>query len=94
MEWVLVLIVVVVVFFGGAKVIPQIAKSVGRARGEYERGKLEVERALAAERQSAVAPPSCEKCGAHRGEADVKCLKCGSARDRPALSASLAQTAR
>lgn len=82
-EWVLVLLVVVVLFFGGAKVIPQFAKNIGRAKGEYERGKLEVERELAAERATGPSPDGCVKCGRELKAEDAKCLNCGSVRARP-----------
>lgn len=88
MEWIIILIVVVLLFFGGAKKIPQFAQSIGRARGEYERGKLEVEKEIAAERVKAAQAPApatqppwtCAKCGAS-GAADVQfCPKCGTAK--------------
>lgn len=88
MEWVLVLVVVVVLFFGGAKVIPKFAKNIGRAKGEYERGKVEVERELAAERAKRSADDCCLKCGSRLTAQDVKCLRCGSLRERPAVPPS------
>lgn len=94
MEWVLVLVVVVVLFFGGAKVIPQFAKNIGRAKGEYERGKLEVERELAAERAKAPASDSCVKCGSKLTADDVKCLNCGSVRERPMAPSGVGVAAR
>lgn len=36
----------VVLLLFGAKKIPEFAKSIGRAKGEFERGKLEVEREI------------------------------------------------
>jgi sec-independent protein translocase protein TatA len=42
MDW-LILIVVILVLFGGAKKIPEFAKSLGRAMGEFKRGQMEVE---------------------------------------------------
>jgi len=44
-EW-LILIVVVVVLLFGAKKLPELARSIGRAKGEFERGKIEVEKEL------------------------------------------------
>jgi len=41
-EITLILVVVVVLIFGAGK-IPQLAKSIGRARGEFEKGKFESE---------------------------------------------------
>jgi sec-independent protein translocase protein TatA len=42
MDW-LILIVVVLLLFGGAKKIPEFAKSLGRAMGEFKKGQMEVE---------------------------------------------------
>lgn len=42
MDW-LILIIVILVLFGGAKKIPEFAKSLGRAMGEFKRGQMEVE---------------------------------------------------
>ncbi len=44
-EWIILLVVVVVLLFGARK-IPEIARSIGRARGELERGKRESEEEL------------------------------------------------
>lgn len=38
-EW-LIILVIVVIFFGAAK-IPQLARSLGRAKGEFEKGSRE-----------------------------------------------------
>ena len=89
MEWVLVLIVVVILFFGGAKKIPEFAQNLGRARGEYERGRMEVERQMAADR-SPVAPGApagrfCPRCGSPASTADAAfCGKCGASLPAPA----------
>lgn len=81
MEWVLVLLIVVVLFFGGAKKIPQFAQSLGRARGEYERGKIEVERELVGERARSHADTRgvCPNCSAALGPDNAFCPKCGRA---------------
>jgi sec-independent protein translocase protein TatA len=44
-EWVLIIIVIVIVFFG-VKKIPEIARSFGRAKTEYEKSKIEARREL------------------------------------------------
>ena len=44
-EWVLIIIIIVVVFFG-VKKIPEIARSFGRAKTEYEKSKIEARREL------------------------------------------------
>jgi len=44
-EWIILVIVVVVLIFG-AKKIPELAKTMGRAKGEFEKGKIEGEKEL------------------------------------------------
>jgi sec-independent protein translocase protein TatA len=44
-EWLWIILFVVVLLFG-AKKIPEIARAIGRARGEFERGKQEIEREI------------------------------------------------
>ncbi len=41
-EWLIVIVIVVVLIFGANK-IPDLAKSLGRASGEFQRGKVESE---------------------------------------------------
>jgi sec-independent protein translocase protein TatA len=99
MEWIIVGLVVVVLFFGGAKKIPDFAKSLGRARGEYERGRIEVEKQIAKERASLNAAPAtdappaagepepakrfCGKCGAEAAAEAGFCAKCGTTLETP-----------
>ena len=45
MEWIWIILFVVVLLFG-AKKIPEIAKALGRARGEFEKGKQEIDREI------------------------------------------------
>jgi TatA/E family protein of Tat protein translocase len=92
MEWLIVLIVVVLLFFGGAKKIPALAQSIGRARGEYDRGKMEVEKEIAAERAKPAAPPqswTCSKCGAPGSQDAAFCAKCGTAKPAAAPTAAM-----
>ena len=44
-EWIFVVVVVVVLLFG-AKKIPELAKTFGKAKGEYEKGKIEADKEL------------------------------------------------
>jgi len=44
-EWIILLIVAVIFIFG-AKKIPGIAKSLGLAKGQFEKGKIEGEKEL------------------------------------------------
>ena len=41
-EWIIILVAIIVLIFGARK-IPEVAKSLGRARGEFEKGKQEVD---------------------------------------------------
>ncbi len=50
LEWAIVLIAIVVVFAFGGKKLPELARSLGRAKGEFERGKRDIERELREER--------------------------------------------
>lgn len=51
MEWIIVIVVVVLLLFG-AKKIPELARSMGKARAEFSRGQQMVEKELReAERQ-------------------------------------------
>ena len=50
-EWIILIVVVVVLIFGAGK-IPQLAKSIGRARGEFEKGKFEGEEEVRKARES------------------------------------------
>ncbi|RNJ75254.1 MAG: translocase [Nitrosopumilus sp. H8] len=44
-EWIIVVVIAVVLIFG-AKKIPDLAKTFGKAKGEFEKGKLEGEKEL------------------------------------------------
>ena len=44
-EWVFIIIIAVVLIFG-AKKIPELAKTFGKAKGEFEKGKIEGEKEL------------------------------------------------
>jgi sec-independent protein translocase protein TatA len=44
-EWII-LIIIAVVFIFGAKKIPELAKTLGKAKGEFEKGKIEGEKEL------------------------------------------------
>ncbi len=44
-EWMWILVVVGVLIFG-AKKIPELAKTLGRAKGDYEKGRIESEEDL------------------------------------------------
>lgn len=44
-EWIVIIIIAVVLIFG-AKKIPELAKTFGKAKGEFEKGKIEGEKEL------------------------------------------------
>ncbi len=44
-EWIYIIIIAIVLIFG-AKKIPELAKTFGRAKGEYEKGKIEGDKEL------------------------------------------------
>ena len=44
-EWVWIIVIVVVLIFG-AKKIPELAKTLGKAKGDYEKGRIESEKDL------------------------------------------------
>lgn len=44
-EWIFIIIIAVIFIFG-AKKIPELAKTLGKAKGEYEKGKIEGEKEL------------------------------------------------
>src|SRR5256884_5167187 len=48
-EWVVILIIIAVLLLFGPSKLPELARGVGRALGEFRRGKMEVERQIADE---------------------------------------------
>ena len=44
-EWIFIIIAAVVLIFG-AKKIPELARTLGRSKGEFEKGKIEAEKEL------------------------------------------------
>jgi len=45
MEWVWIIVIVGVLIFG-AKKIPELARTLGKAKGDYEKGRIESEKDL------------------------------------------------
>jgi sec-independent protein translocase protein TatA len=43
MEWIIILVIIAVLFLFGPSKLPELARSTGRAMGEFRRGRLEVE---------------------------------------------------
>jgi sec-independent protein translocase protein TatA len=52
-EWVIIIVIIVVIFFG-AKKIPELARSMGRATTEFQKARIEAKRTLASETESTV----------------------------------------
>ncbi len=44
-DWII-LIVVALIVLGGAKKIPEMARAMGRAMGEFKKGRMEVEKEI------------------------------------------------
>ena len=58
-DWLIIAVVAAVLFYGSSK-IPQLAHSLGRAMGEFKKGRLEVERELKQEAAAASVSPNKE----------------------------------
>ena len=56
-DWLIIAVVVAILFYGSTK-IPQLAHSLGRAMGEFKKGRAEVDREMKAESATAPAPPT------------------------------------
>ncbi|HEV2317149.1 MAG TPA: twin-arginine translocase TatA/TatE family subunit [Thermoplasmata archaeon] len=54
-DWLIIAVVVAILFYGSSK-IPQLAHSLGRATGEFKKGRLEVEKEI--RRENATPAPS------------------------------------
>lgn len=52
-EWVIIIVIIVVIFFG-AKKIPELARSMGRATSEFQKARIEAKRTLATESEPSV----------------------------------------
>ncbi len=63
-DWLIIAVVAAVLFYGSSK-IPQLAHSLGRAMGEFKKGRLEVERELRQEAATASASSSTDSRATH-----------------------------
>lgn len=45
MEWIIIILIIVVIFFG-AKKIPELARSMGKATSEFQRARMEAKKTL------------------------------------------------
>lgn len=50
-EWVILLIIIAILLLFGPQKLPELAKSIGRALGEFQRGRMEVQREIRQEFQ-------------------------------------------
>jgi sec-independent protein translocase protein TatA len=48
-EWIILLIIIAVLLLFGPQKLPELARGVGRALGEFRRGKMEIEREISME---------------------------------------------
>ena len=48
-EWIIILIIIAVLLLFGPQKLPELARGIGRAMGEFRRGKMEVERQISSE---------------------------------------------
>ncbi len=56
-DWLIIAVVAGILFYGSTK-IPQLAHSLGRAMGEFKKGRLEVDREIKDESAATGAPPA------------------------------------
>ncbi len=56
-DWLIIAVVVAILFYGSSK-IPQLAHSLGRATGEFKKGRLEVEKEIKGQATAAASPPA------------------------------------
>ncbi len=59
-DWLIIAVVAAILFYGSSK-IPQLAHSLGRAMGEFKKGRLEVERELKQEAATASVSSSTDR---------------------------------
>ena len=50
MTEILIIVFVAIILLFGAKKLPELARSIGRAKGEFERGKMDIEREIKEEK--------------------------------------------
>jgi sec-independent protein translocase protein TatA len=61
-DWLIIAVVAAILFYGSSK-IPQLAHSLGRAMGEFKKGRLEVERELKQEAATASVSSTTDSAG-------------------------------
>jgi sec-independent protein translocase protein TatA len=56
-DWLIIAVVIAILFYGSTK-IPKLAHSLGRAMGEFKRGKMEVDREIRSEQAQDASTPA------------------------------------
>ena len=51
MTEILIIVFVIIILLFGAKKLPELARSIGRAKGEFERGKMEIDKEIKEEKR-------------------------------------------
>jgi len=57
MEWIVLLIIIAVLFLFGPQKLPELARSTGRALGEFRRGQMEVQKEISQQFGASAADP-------------------------------------
>lgn len=68
-EWIILLVAIIFIFVVGGAKLPELARSLGRAKGEFERGKMDIERELREEKAKDAKKE--EEAKQKKGEKDV-----------------------
>jgi sec-independent protein translocase protein TatA len=74
-EWIVLLVAIVIIFAFGGKKIPELARSLGRAKGEFEKGKRELEKELNDVKYDSPASSSTETSKPEKESGVVKAAK-------------------
>ena len=56
-DWLIIAVVVAILFYGSSK-IPQLAHALGRATGEFKKGRIEVEKEIQSQNAKPNVPPT------------------------------------
>jgi sec-independent protein translocase protein TatA len=74
-EWIVLLVAIVIIFAFGGKKIPELARSLGRAKGEFEKGKRELEKELKDGEYESTTKPKSESTSTKEEDKFVKAAK-------------------
>ncbi|MGN6346474.1 MAG: twin-arginine translocase TatA/TatE family subunit [Candidatus Nitrosocosmicus sp.] len=59
-EWIIIILIVVILFFG-AKKIPELARSLGKASSEFQRARIDAKKTLETDRYSSTTSKSLDR---------------------------------